>query len=80
MRTMVRTGSSHMGAAKRGCQARAKVVGDRARALTRGQAAGAFHVGGQIGVAEAEPGLAAQLRERRHEGSRSRRPVPKPVS
>ena len=68
MRTMVRTGSSHIGTIRARTPRRAEVVGDRAQALPRGQAAGALDVGGQIGVAEAEPGLAAQLRERRHEG------------
>ena len=69
MRTMVRTGSSHIGTIRARTPRRAaEVVSDRAQAVARDQAAGALDVGGEIGVAEAEPGLAAELRERRHEG------------
>jgi hypothetical protein len=49
-------------------EARAKVVADGAQALAGGQAPRALHVRGQVGIAEPEPGLAAQLLQRPHEG------------
>src|SRR5437879_12676292 len=65
--------------ARADAEAAAEVVGDARERLARGEPALALNVGGEIAVAELEPGLAAERRERRHEGPGSVAPSPAPL-
>ncbi len=58
----------------------AEIVGDRRQAFAAAQPAGALNMGGEIAVAELEPGLAAKRFERRHKGPGLAAPAPAGVA
>ena len=73
----VRTGWSDIGSRRGGdAQAPAEVGGDGAQGLSGVEAAGALDVGGEVPVAEQEPGLASEPLERGHEGPGLARAAP----
>src|SRR5258707_930793 len=53
-----------------------KLPGDGAQAFARRKPPAAFHMQGEIPVAKGEPGLAAELLQRRHEGPSFSPPSP----
>ena len=67
VRISVRTWSSLIGSSRARCRAGGEIGGDLREALAGAQPAGALDMGREILVAELEPGLAAERRQRLHE-------------